>query len=219
MIVGIIILLIGLICIVEILNPDLAINFDLLWPIVIIALATYKILADKKCNTWLILWLFVGFWWLFVELDFITSYYYPLFFPLVLVIIGTSMIIGSANDKKQLPIMPKEQETKGKKSYNGIFGGVDEKVRDENFKGAEVYSIFGGVDLDLRKAKIKEDIIINVYSIFGGTTIISPEDYNIVMHSTAIFGGNENKQENTYDEKRKTIHINCVSVFGGCEIK
>ena len=37
--------------------------------------------------------------------------------------------------------------------------------------------------------------------------------------STPIFGGVENKHENSDDKKSKTLYINATCVFGGVEIK
>ena len=106
------------------------------------------------------------------------------------------------------------------KNYYGIFSEcLEEKVTDTNFKGANIYSIFGGVDLDLRGLELKEDITINTYSIFGGTSIFVNDNFKVKFNSFSLFGGNENKSITTDKKKVSTLTINCISIFGGTEVK
>ena len=55
--------------------------------------------------------------------------------------------------------------------------------------------------------------------IFAGIDLVMPEDYNVVVNSFAVFGGNDNKIKREFDDSKKTININCVSIFGGTDIK
>ena len=105
------------------------------------------------------------------------------------------------------------------KNYYGIFSGLEERITDTNFKGANIYSIFGGVDLDLRELELKEDITINAYSIFGGTSIFVNDNFKVKFNSFSLFGGNENKSITTDKKKVSTLTINCISIFGGTEVK
>ena len=105
------------------------------------------------------------------------------------------------------------------KNYYGIFSGLEERVTDSNFKGANIYSVFGGVDLDLRSLEPKEDITINAYSIFGGTSIFVNDNYKVKLNSFSLFGGNENKSLSNSQKKSHMLTVNCISIFGGTEIK
>lgn len=46
-----------------------------------------------------------------------------------------------------------------------------------------------------------------------------PEGYNVSLQSSNFFGGNENKCQNEYNSQHKTIHVYCVSIFGGTDLK
>ena len=55
-------------------------------------------------------------------------------------------------------------------------------------------ALFGGVELDMRHAKIStEGCKIHATALFGGVEIIVPDDWNVIITGTPIFGGIENK--------------------------
>ena len=73
--------------------------------------------------------------------------------------------------------------------------------------------------LNLKEATINKDQIINVNAIFGGVDIIVPQNVNIKVKSTPIFGGTSNKVKTVFNENLPTIYINSVTMFGGVDIK
>lgn len=46
-----------------------------------------------------------------------------------------------------------------------------------------------------------------------------PDDINIKLISTNIFGGVDNKVKREVNPKFKTIYINATNIFGGTDIK
>ena len=79
--------------------------------------------------------------------------------------------------------------------------------------------VFGEVTIDLRNAKINEDVVINTSSIFGGIDLFIPEDINVKVKSTSIFGGVDDKRKNRNNDSKYTIYINSTCLFGGVDIK
>lgn len=219
MIIGIAILLFGLLLLLEIINPGFAIDFSIVWPSFLIIITLYYIIKEKKIEVIKILLLFIGIWNLFVNLDLITGAYLDAFWPIILVIVGAFIIITAIDSKKIAESRKNSKNDKNRKKYIGILSGNEEKVQTDDFSGGDVYCIFGGIDLDLRQAELKEDAILNVYSIFGGGSILVSDNYKIVYNSTALFGGNDNKANTNPKKNSKTLTINCISVFGGTEIK
>lgn len=139
--------------------------------------------------------------------------------PLVLIIIGLSLIFkDKVNDKVKDEI--KKLNKNSKDEYTATFSGQDLNFDDEEFKGCELNAIFGGIKCDIKNAKLKDDVVINASSIFGGITLYVPKDVNVKVVSNSIFGGvsgNYNKNKN--DKKGKTIYVNATCLFGGVEIK
>lgn len=218
MILGIIILIIGLLYLISVMNPEFVINYGLIWPVVLILVCVYCIIKNKKVDIISGIGLFIGILILGVNANFWNNDVYGYIIPGCLIIVGLLIIINSISFKKNKEFKIRTADDKIL-TYSGILAGIEEKVNQKDFKGANIYAIFGGVDLDLRNVETKEDIVINAYSIFGGTSLLIPEGYNIKVNSTAILGGNDNKVNNEYNPKQKTIYVNCTSIFGGCEIK
>lgn len=145
---------------------------------------------------------------------------WKLIFPMILVIIGLSIIFKDLfNTKINKEINKLNEKLKKDSDYCSTFGSQNIKYDSEEFKGATLNSIFGGIKLDLRESIIKKDVVINSTCIFGGITILVPKDVKIKIKSTPIFGGVEDKTKQKIDDKSKTIYINSTTIFGGLDIK
>lgn len=104
--------------------------------------------------------------------------------------------------------------------YWSTFGDQNVDYSGKEFKGCRVDAVFGGADIDLRKAKIMNEAILRVSSIFGGIIVYVPDDVKVEVSSTSIFGGVSDKRKNAKNtEAKKTLYIEGSCVFGGVEIR
>lgn len=104
--------------------------------------------------------------------------------------------------------------------YWSTFSGQDISYAGKEFGGCRVDAVFGGIDLDLRGAKLEKEVVVKASSIFGGVIIYVPEGVKVETASTAIFGGVSDKRAKKTSEKaEKTIYIDATCVFGGVEIR
>ena len=214
MFIGLIFILIGTLFLISIIAPEFNIDFSYLIPLVLMASSLYYIIKGKKFTLANTTVLYIGIWFLLERLNIIKDPLDNAFFSILLIIIGLFIVIESLKVKKVF-----KRKDNNLKNYYGIFSGLEERVTDTNFKGANIYSVFGGVDLDLRELESKEDITINAYSIFGGTSIFVNDNFKVKFNSFSLFGGNENKTTSTDKKKNHTITINGISIFGGTEVK
>jgi len=63
---------------------------------------------------------------------------------------------------------------------------------------------------------------LNITAIFGGSTIIVPRDWNVLLNVTPLFGGFSNKirrEPNLVVDQSRTLIIKGIAMFGGGEIK
>ena len=141
--------------------------------------------------------------------------------PGILIIIGLSIIFkdtvgGKVSDeiKKLNKNMPK-----GENEYCATFSGQDLRFDGEEFKGANLSAVFGGIKCDLRNAIINQDVVINASGIFGGVDILVPSNVKVKIKSSSAFGGVSNKSNTVPSENSPTIYINGSGVFGGVEVK
>ena len=191
--------------------------FDGWWTLFIIIPAIINIFEGKDIITSLLILLF-GIILLFACQELIMwSFIWKLIFPVVLIIIGLSLIFKSKVKNVNLPVK-KNKSSKENPNFIGILGGCDEKINYDFNRGTCV-AIFGGVDLDLTKAKIDQDVIIDAISIFGGIDIKVPEGVDVKASGTAVFGGTEDKVKHKTEGESKTIYINYTCIFGGIDIK
>lgn len=140
-----------------------------------------------------------------------------LIFPAILVVIGLSLLLKDrveAKVKEKIKNLNKE----GLEEYYATFSGQEINSKGDEFKGASLNAIFGGIDLNLTDAQIQKDTLINVTSVFGGVDIIVPVNVNVKVQSTSIFGGVDNKIKK-YTENLPTIYVKAFCLFGGADIK
>lgn len=140
--------------------------------------------------------------------------------PAILVIIGLKMIFRDSFNRKVKEVMAKRKENGTPvKEYCATFSGIKVNPVDERFEGANVTAVFGGVDVDLRGAVIEEDVAINITSVFGGVDLYVPNDVNVKVASTCIFGGISDKRAVKTANHPITIYINATCMFGGVDLK
>lgn len=140
--------------------------------------------------------------------------------PFIIVLIGLKMIFGRTFNRK-INSLP-ERTVKGDEKfqeYCATFSGQKVNFNGQNFKGAKLTAVFGGVECDLRGAVIENDAVIEVSAVFGGVDIIVPDNVNVKVYSNSIFGGVDNKKRAPYIEGAPTIHINASCMFGGADVK
>ena len=91
----------------------------------------------------------------------------------------------------------------------------------KNFQGGDLINIFGGSELDLIQADFNGTATIDLITIFGGTKLLVPSNWNVKSEAVTIFGGMDDKRKMqvTQEASGKTLLIRGTVIFGGIEIK
>jgi len=147
--------------------------------------------------------------------------------PIALVIVGLGMIIRGSGVRGRLARRSKDGEpiidSGSEIDDMSIFGGGEKMVNSDNFTGGKVTAIFGGSDIDLTQAKIKNGpAVLDLFIMFGGTTIYAPKEWNVNIQLTPIFGGFSDKRFNispAANDPDKELIIKGLVLFGGGEVK
>lgn len=147
-----------------------------------------------------------------------------LIIPIILIGGGFILLFKSVTNESTTKKI-KEISKDGKPlEYFSTFSG-QKIILEEELKNLELSAIFGGIECDLRNAIIKEDAVVETTAVFGGIEIFVPNDVEVKVVHTSIFGGIDNKRERRRNEdkkgskSKKTIYINSTNIFGGTEIK
>lgn len=189
------------------------------WTLFIIIPSLVGLINDKEKTSSLI-FLIIGVWLFLAERDLIEyELLIKLLLPVILISIGLLLVfkdVLSINGKEIKKINANNNESN---NYIAVFGSQDLKFEDEKVENLDLKSLFGGIKLDLRDAKIEKDIVINTLSVFGGIDIYVPDDVKVKVSSTPFFGGVEVKRKKQSSKKEITIYLNSVCIFGGVDVK
>jgi len=186
------------------------------WPLIFIILAIVKFQNQERGGG--LMFLILGGVFLLFTLDILEWGTLWRLWPVILIFIGLSLIFKGRNGGWSFT-NDATYESDFIQS-NAIFSGAEHRITSQNFKGGETMALFGGVELDLREAKLSQNgCKINATAIFGGVEITVPSEWKVVVKGTPIFGGVENKSRGQSEDADKIIVLHCTVAFGGIEIK
>uniref|UniRef100_UPI004047F7CC LiaI-LiaF-like domain-containing protein n=4 Tax=Roseivirga sp. TaxID=1964215 RepID=UPI004047F7CC len=142
--------------------------------------------------------------------------------PVALVLIGIALIARNKTSEEKT----RDSQNEGlfdadKIDDTAIFGGGDKVVNSQSFKGGMLTAIFGGSNIDLTQAKLADGRqVIDVFFLFGGSKIRVPQDWQVEMNVTGIFGGMSDKRKFVDPELNasKRLYIKGTAIFGGADV-
>jgi predicted membrane protein len=223
-ILGIILVLIGLLMIGRSLNIfPYEIAHDLFsWPMILIVLGViFLISRPGSTSGWILL--IIGGVFMLERVTDVSDYLDDLFWPVIFIGIGLLILVKSLTGFRR-----KNYAYTGGSDVDyidevAILGGSDRKITSQGFKGGQITSIFGGSQINLVSAQLaKGDNVIDVFSLFGGSTLIVPRNWNVKVEVTSILGGFSDKRavmESSENPDEGILIIKGLVLFGGGEIK
>lgn len=164
----------------------------------------------------------IGLFFLIPRIFPYVHYHGGIVFPVILIALGIYIILN--HRKKDIS----ESERSGflKKDLIddvSIFGGGNKIVASDNFRGGNITAIFGGSEINLTGCKLADgDQIIDLLLVFGGTTIVVPRDWNVVVNVTSVLGGFSDKSirdPGVIPDQSRTLYVKGLAMFGGGEVK
>ncbi|SRR5579883_227757 len=214
------------------------------WPVILIVFGGSRLLTawDTGGRIFGTVVMFVGGVFLLKNLGLLHGTVWAYFWPVMLIAIGLGLLIrafegnrawdlwsdggaaatsGSAGAAPR-PGRPPLGDLRNSFKEDHIFSGAKRRIETQEFEGGEALVVFGGVELDLRKADTKlGQVFIEANAIFGGIEIRVPETWRVIARGTGIFGGysDETIQPVTGDTKHPELIITGAAVFGGVSIK
>lgn len=130
---------------------------------------------------------------------------------------------GEKPDQQQTSYTTGFSEDTDKIDDVAIFGGGHKFISSNNFQGGNITAIFGGSEIDMTRCKLAPGKhILEVTALFGGTTLIVPKEWNIIINVLPLFGGFSHKGmrgPNVVIDAESTLIIKGVVIMGGGEIK
>lgn len=142
---------------------------------------------------------------------------WKLIIPLIIIIIGLSLIFKDTFNKKARESIKKLKNSGSLRSVSAIFSTQADDCSAQSFTGAQYSAFFGTVNSNLTGAYLERDSLIKVKSIFGSVNITVPDGVNVNVVSNTLFGGVSNRiSPNKANDL--TIYVEAFCLFGNAEI-
>jgi len=202
------------------LFPDPLYHIVFSWPMLLIAIGLVMTLGATEKTAGVIV-LAVGAFFMIPRIFSETFHMYDMFWPSIFIIIGVIFIV--TRRKAWNAASSKGMIGDDYFDYVNVFSGGERQIVSQNFRGGKISAVFGGIEIDLTKAKMAPGRIeLEIACVFGGATIIVPDDWYVTLEVTPVLGGFSDSRKlapgRTYDSSSQLV-IKGAVVFGGGELK
>ncbi len=216
LILGLGVVLVGVLLILDNLDLVEAERYLRYWPLIPIAMGlAFLARRDRTHIAMGLFFMLFGGWFLLEEMDYIQITPWNFFWPIILVFVGTNLLLGAFRRRPQVSTTPGEDV----RAF-AFLSGIKRQGSAVNFRSADLAAFMGGVDLDLRNAKMTEtEGVIDVFAFWGGIDILVPKDWSIESKVLPLLGGYEENLEQTVREGSPRLVIRGTVVMGGVEVK
>lgn len=197
------------------------------WQMILIAIGIVTIAGSKNnIGGWAIL--AVGGFFLLTDIFVMPTTFHDIFWPMLIIAIGLIILIKGRSGKSGFPLV---HQGNGQHDGNSddtsfeevaVFGGNKKGYAIKNLRSGKVIAIFGGSELDLRECVLSDEgTVLELFTMFGGTTLIIPKDWKVKSDVISIFGGFDEHSQQVVSEnnEEKTVYVKGMAIFGGGEIK
>jgi predicted membrane protein len=222
-IIGVILVIAGLFLVIRNTGffPDIIDHVVFSWPMLLVTIGLVLTIGSSGSKTSGIIVMAVGAFFLIPLIFRETFHVYNLFWPSIFIIIGVIFIFTKRRGWNSVSTAAAVGDDYI--DYVNIFSGGERQIVSQNFRGGKVTAIFGGSEIDLTRANLapgRQEL--ELACIFGGTTIIVPDDWNVTLEVTPVLGGfGDSRKLNPgrIVDTTKQLVIKGAVIFGGGELK
>ncbi len=204
-------------------------NYGNLWPLILVAIGLGKLFDARSTimRAWAGIFIISGALLLFSNLH-ILHVHESIIWPLILIGFGVMTLLKTLDRGRVVPVTGTTADgtsfdATATFSELAIFGGVKRRYDSQDFLGGEATAVFGGIEIDLRKASMKAaQATLDINAVFGGVEVRVPEAWIVTVQGVGIFGGYEDKTTAppTQDgAPTPRLFVTGSAVFGGVSIE
>jgi hypothetical protein len=216
LVIGLLIIVVGLLFTLDNLGFGIAQNYLRYWPAGLIVLGLTKLwyAHDGRGGA------FGGFLitliglWLLLEATVDIRISVKDMWPVLLVFFGAYLVWrGLAGPR------PPRADGKGWVSATALLSGIDRRNSSRAFSGGDLTAIMGACEIDLSKAAINGDAVVDVLAIWGGIEIRVPDDWTVLLDVMALMGAAEDKTRPPLGPPAHRLTIRGAVVMGAVEVR
>jgi Cell wall-active antibiotics response 4TMS YvqF/Domain of unknown function (DUF5668) len=184
------------------------------WPVVIIAIGVVQLVGQPRAPVGPLIVVGIGIVLLLAQLDVVGDDVWRFVWPVALVIVGLVFLLRRPG---RPAAADRPEDVVGTTAF---FSGTEIVSSSQRFAGGSATAIFGGVELDLRRARLNPDgATLAVTAVFGGVDVIVPRGWRVETRGTPILGGVDNKIDAPPGGNGPVLRIDLTVLLGGAEIK
>ena len=211
---GAIVILVGLLLLLE--TTGLVSTSELLVyvPLLFVGIGVWALVQSRVRNiVGPVVLIFVAGAWQLVALEYATVDEVLAFWPVLIIAFGLSILLGQVRSRVR------STDTSFTNSF-AAFGSVEKRNTSKGFEGADLTAMFGGAELDLRDATIKQrPAHVNAVALFGGVDVVVPRDWNVKMDVLPILGGaSDDRPRHESDSDEVDLVVTGFAAFGGVSV-
>ncbi len=197
------------------------------WPLLLIAFGVFQLLNRPQHWVGPFILIALGVIFQVDRLDVLPWWRFRDLWPLVLIAIGAAMIFTRWQGESAAAARGLE----GGEALDAfvLFGGLERAATSQNFRGGNATAIFGGIELDLSRARLAPgENRLKITALFGGVELRVPAHWEVAVRATPILGGIEDSRKgggaaaaSPTDEPAPAgrLVVDGFAMFGGIEVK
>ena len=184
------------------------------WEMILIVIGGAMLVTGRREG---FIFLFIGGFFLLPDILHIPHFRMRDWWPLILIIIGVVIVLRRRDYHSRGMV----EDNRDFFNDTSIFGGSSKVFTSKNFQGGKITSVFGGSEIDFSETELgQEEVILDVFCLFGGNDIRVPNNWTVYNDSFVLFGGYDDKRRaNAEQDPKKVLRIKGSIIFGGMDVK
>jgi hypothetical protein len=218
MLIGLFVIVAGLLMTFDNLGLVHAEEYIRFWPASLIGVGALKLWNSREVGGAFggLLFLVAGTWLLLEQTAVVRLSFWDMW-PTLLVFFGAFLVWQglTASPRRPRP----SGDANSMVTATAVLGAVLRGNNSPAFRGGSLTAVMGGCELDLRKAAIDGEAVIEVFALWGGIEIRVPEDWTVESRIVPVLGGVEDKTRPPLGSTRHRLVLNGFVVMAGVEVK
>jgi hypothetical protein len=142
------------------------------------------------------------------------------FFPLAIALIGAKLVSDVFRRRPATRANGGVDADSVVHSF-AFMAGVGKRSVSHDYRGGDANAIMGGVELDLREARIApgQEAVLDAFAFWGGVEIKVPESWRVVSQVMPLMGAYEDNTASKGGGSGPTLVIRGVAIMGAIEVK
>jgi predicted membrane protein len=188
------------------------------WPAIVIAIGLVRLLDPRANKITSAIIAVIGVILLLNTLDY-WEFDPGDFFPMLIAVVGGKLVYDVFRRRNARAALDADPDAVV--HAFAVMSGVGRRSVSADFRGGDANAIMGGVELDLRNARIAEGehAVLDVFAMWGGIDIRVPENWRIVSEVFPLMGAYEDNTRGKTLNAGPTLVIRGVVIMGGVEVK